>query len=68
MGTSYIISEEEVLVTTAGKAMLTVFWDLHRLILEHYVERGLTVNTAHWCDMLWDNLKPAIHGNCQNYF
>jgi hypothetical protein len=45
---------------SAGKVMLTVFWDSHGPILEHYQERGTAVNSAHYIEMLRDKLKPAI--------
>jgi hypothetical protein len=40
--------------------MLTVFWDSQALLLEHYQERGSTVNSADNSEMLCDKLKPAI--------
>jgi len=45
---------------TAGRLMLTVFWDLQWLLLEHYQERGSTVNSAHYSEMQCDEIKPAI--------
>jgi hypothetical protein len=36
------------------------FWDSQGPILEHYQERGTTVNSAHCSEMLCDKLKPAI--------
>ena len=44
---------------SAGKLMLTVFWDSRRPILKTYQERG-TVTSATYCDMLQRELKPAI--------
>jgi len=40
--------------------MLTVFWDSQGPILETYQERGTTVTSATYCDMLQRELKPAI--------
>ena len=40
--------------------MLTVFWDSQGPILETYEERGTTVTSATYCDMLQRELKPAI--------
>jgi len=40
--------------------MLTVFWDSRGPILETYQERGTTVTSATYCDMLQRELKPAI--------
>ena len=37
---------------SAGKLMLTVFWDSQGPILETYQERGTTVTSATYCDML----------------
>jgi hypothetical protein len=47
---------------SAGKVMLTVFWDSQGPILEPYQERGTTVNSAHYSEILRDKLKPAIQG------
>jgi hypothetical protein len=43
-----------------GKLMLTIFWDSQGPILETYLERGTTVTSATYCDMLREGLKPAI--------
>ena len=45
---------------TAGRLMLSVFWDLQELLLEHYQERGYTMNSARYGDMLCDKLMPAV--------
>ena len=45
---------------SAGELMLTVFWDSQGSILENYQERGTTVTSAVYCDMLQRALKPAI--------
>jgi len=37
---------------SAGKLMLTAFWDSQGPILETYQERGTTVTRATYCDML----------------
>lgn len=50
---------------TAGKAMLTLFWGAQRKTVEYYVERGSTVKSVHYCQMLQDKLKPVIHTKCQ---
>jgi histone-lysine N-methyltransferase SETMAR len=47
---------------SAGKVMLTVFWDSQGPILEPYQERGTTVSSAHYSETLCDKLKPAIQG------
>ena len=45
---------------SAGKAMLTLFWDEQGVILEHYMPRGNTVNSATYADLLKNHLRLAI--------
>jgi histone-lysine N-methyltransferase SETMAR len=45
---------------SAGKIMLTVFWDVNGPILVHFQEKGQTVTSARYSDMLVNELKPAI--------
>lgn len=45
---------------SAGKLMLTVFYYSRGPILEHYTERGSTVTSDRYCEMLRNNLRPAI--------
>lgn len=45
---------------SAGKLMLTVFWDSKGPIIEHYQEQGSTVNSARYSEMLCNHLRPAI--------
>jgi histone-lysine N-methyltransferase SETMAR len=45
---------------SAGKVLLTVFWDWKGPILEHYQEKGQTVNSERYSVMLESELKPAI--------
>ena len=45
---------------SAGKLMLTVFWDSQGPVMEHYQERGKTINSARYSEMLTDRLKPVI--------
>ena len=45
---------------SVGKVILTIFWDSQGLILEHYLERGTTVNSVRYSDMLSTELKRAI--------
>ena len=40
--------------------MLTLFWDERGVILEHYMPRGNTVNSAMYADLLKNHLHPAI--------
>ena len=57
---SFTRQEKVQMNPTAGRLMLTVFWDSQGLLLEHYQERGSTVNSAHNSEVLCDKLKPAI--------
>jgi len=43
-----------------GKVMLTIFWDSKGPILEDYLEKGCTINSARYSDLLTNNLKPAV--------
>ena len=45
---------------SAGKVLLTIFWDSQGVILEHYLERGATVNSVRYNEMLSTELRPAI--------
>jgi len=45
---------------SAGKDMLTPFWDESGVILEHYMARGNTVTRATYADLLKNHLRPAI--------
>jgi len=49
---------------SAGKFMLTGFWDSQGPILEHYQERGSTINSAHYSELLIHRLKPEIRSKC----
>jgi histone-lysine N-methyltransferase SETMAR len=44
--------------SSAGKLMLTVFWDSKGPIQEDYLEKGCTINSASYSDLLAKNLKP----------
>jgi len=45
---------------SAGKLMLTAFWDSQGPILETYQERGTAVTSATYCDILQGDLKRTI--------
>ena len=45
---------------SARKVMLTILWDSQGVILEHYLERGTTVKSVGYSEMLSTELKPAI--------
>jgi len=45
---------------SAGKVMLTFFWDYNGPILEHYMPRGSTVTSAIYSNLLRENLKSSI--------
>ena len=42
------------------KILLTLFWDMHGPILVHLQPHGQTVNSAHYCAMLRNELKNEI--------
>jgi len=46
--------------SSAGKVILTLFWDERGVILEHYTPRGNTVTSATYADPLKNHLRPAI--------
>ena len=61
METSTIALQEKVQnPTIRRKMMLTVFWYSQGPVLEHYQERGTTINSARYSGMLTERLKPAI--------
>lgn len=43
-------------------------WDAQMLILEHYIESCTAVNSVHFSEMLWDQLKLAIWTNAENWY
>lgn len=45
---------------SAGKVMLTAFWDSTGPILEDFLEKGHKINSARYSDLLANHLKPAI--------
>jgi hypothetical protein len=45
---------------SAGKVMLTIFWDINGPILVHFQEKGQTVNRARYIDMVVNEFKVAI--------
>jgi len=45
---------------SAGKVMLTIFWNVNGPILVHFQEKGQTVTSAQYSDMLVNELKPTI--------
>jgi histone-lysine N-methyltransferase SETMAR len=50
---------------SAGKVMLTLFWDSQGLILDHYLKRGTRVNSVLYSEMLSTKLKPVILNKCR---
>jgi len=57
---SSLASKEVKTWASAGKVMLTIFWDVSDPILVHFQEKGQTVNSARYSDMLVNRSKPAI--------
>ena len=49
---------------SAENLMLTVFWDSQGPVLEHHQEKGTTINSARYSEILTDRLKPAIRSKC----
>lgn len=45
---------------SAGKVMLTVFWDARGVVFCDYLEDQRTVNSAYYSDMLMNKVKPAM--------
>ena len=45
--------------------MLTFFWDSKGPILEDFLEKASTINSARYCDLLANCLKPAICTKCR---
>jgi hypothetical protein len=46
---------------SAGKVMLTLFWDKRGVIFEHYMPRGNPVTSTTYTDLLKNHLRPAIN-------
>ena len=46
---------------SAGKVMLTLFWDERGVILKHYMSRGNTMTSATYADLLKNDLRPTIN-------
>jgi hypothetical protein len=44
---------------SAGKVMLTVFWDSQGVLLVHFQKRGENVNSASYCEVMLE-LRDAI--------
>jgi hypothetical protein len=45
---------------SAGKIMLTLFWNMEGAILIHFNPKCETVNSQNYCDVLRTKLKPSI--------
>ena len=48
------------IVLLKQKVMLTLFWDHKCPMVEHYTEKGKTVTSATYSELMRDILKPAI--------
>jgi len=56
-----IASEEEIQDSTfRRKGDANRFWDSKGPILEDYLEKGSTINSARYSDLLANNLKPVV--------
>jgi histone-lysine N-methyltransferase SETMAR len=49
---------------TAGKVMLTLFWDHQGPLTEHYTSKRTTVTSTSCCNLLRDHLRQAIRSKC----
>jgi len=66
METSTIAYQEKVQKPTISRKIDAYsFWDSQGPILEYYQERGSTINSAHYSEMLIDRLKPEIRSKHQ---
>jgi hypothetical protein len=48
---------------SAGKVMLTLFWDMAGVILVHFTPKGETVNSQNYCDVLKVKVKLSLWFN-----
>jgi hypothetical protein len=57
-----VVSGQQKIQNTGfhGKVMLTIFWDVNGPILVYFQEKGQTVTSARYIDMIVNELKPAI--------
>ena len=60
METSGITSKKKFKSQPSARKVLTIFWDLQRVIPEHYLESGTTVNSVGYSEMQSTELKPVI--------
>ena len=50
---------------TAGKVMLTVFWDQHGVVMMDFLAKGTTITGAYYASLLrklWDSIKLKRRG------
>lgn len=47
-------------VPSAGKVMVTVFWDCQGVILVDYLPKGMTINSAYYSNLLDKDLRTAL--------
>jgi hypothetical protein len=64
---SFVKEIENTTRPSAGKVMLAVFWDCEGPVLDYYQERGTTVTSVRYCNMLQNELKPVIHKKTEEY-
>ena len=46
--------------TVSGKVMATVFWDGSGVILIDYLQKGATINSAYYANLLKNDLREAL--------
>lgn len=47
-------------VPSAGKIMITVFWDCQGIILIDYLDKGMTINSQYYSNLLSNDLRRAL--------
>jgi hypothetical protein len=54
-------------IPSAGKVMSMLFWDYDGPTLEHYQQRGKMVNSAQYCAMPEEEMKPLFAVNAEEH-
>jgi hypothetical protein len=52
---------------SAGKVMLNIFWDVNVPLLTQLKEKGQTLTSARYSDLLVNEMKPAIRSNAGDF-
>jgi hypothetical protein len=64
---SHIIAQDQEIqkCASAGRVMLTQFWDVTGPIIKHCQDCGQMVNSAWYCVILERELSPTIYSKCR---